>query len=65
MTDIYRPADGRRVPLPGGDGKQLWPDSGLPVDFSNPFAARMVRDGDLVKVEAEKRSTKKTAGDSA
>lgn len=46
--DIYRPSKGRRVPLPGSS--QAWPASGLPVDLSNPYVARLVRDGDLEKV---------------
>lgn len=63
MRDLYRPADGRRVALPGGN--EAWPISGLPADFSNPYVARLVRDGDLVKVPNAPRKGKKPAGDDA
>lgn len=63
--DIYRPAQGRRVPLPGSN--QAWPASGLPADLSNPYVARLVRDGDLEKIPATagQRKARKPAGDDA
>lgn len=71
MTTLYRPADGRRVRLPGGS--QDWPASGLPADLSNPYVARLVRDKDLVPVKggvqintpAVRNPAKKHAGDGA
>jgi len=57
---LYRPADGRTVRLPGGT--QDWPASGLPADLSNPYVARLVRDGDIVPVVAK---PKKPAGGGA
>ena len=48
----YAPAPGKRVVLPsGGD----WPVDGLPVDFSNPYQSRLVRDGDLMPVTEKKK----------
>ena len=49
MSDLYRPTKGRRVPLPGSNA--TWPESGIPIDLSNPYVARLVRDGDLEKVQ--------------
>lgn len=60
--DHYRPAGGRRVPLPGSN--QDWPAEGLPADLSNPYVARLIRDGDLVKVSGQKKA-RKPAGDAA
>ncbi|QRM55145.1 hypothetical protein [Sinorhizobium sp. BG8] len=48
MPNLYRPAPGRRVPMSPGNSD--WPSDGLPVDFSNPYQARLVKDGDLVPV---------------
>lgn len=48
MSKLYRPAPGRRVALPLGNTD--WPQDGLPVDLSNPYQARLVKDGDLVPV---------------
>ncbi|MFD1328292.1 hypothetical protein [Mycoplana ramosa] len=45
MSTLYRPAPGRRVAVPFSNSD--WPADGLPVDFSNPYQARLVKDGDL------------------
>lgn len=58
--DLYRPAKGRRVPLPGSN--QDWPAEGLPADLANPYVARLVRDGDLVKVSDDSGVDAETSG---
>jgi hypothetical protein len=49
MTDLYRPVKGRRIPMP--NNAPDWPADGRPVNFASPYESRLVRDGDLVKVE--------------
>lgn len=62
--DLYRPAKGRRVPLPGSN--QDWPATGLPADLANPYVARLVRDGDLEVVETSgQKKGRNPAGDEA
>lgn len=63
MSDLYRPSEGRTVKLPSSN--QDWPDSGLPADLSNPYVARLVRDGDLEKIKPGRRAAKNPAGDDA
>ena len=49
MTDLYRPKKGLRVPMPSGQPD--WPAEGRPVNFAVTYEARLVADGDLVKIE--------------
>jgi hypothetical protein len=51
MTDIiagraYVPARGQRVVMPGN--QMDWPQDGQPVDITDIYQVRMVRDGDLI-----------------
>lgn len=59
MPDIYKPAPGKRVPMPYGQPD--WPEDGRPVNSSSAWEARLVADGDLVKVETP-ASTGKNGG---
>ncbi|HXV31861.1 MAG TPA: hypothetical protein VD840_16165 [Sinorhizobium sp.] len=49
MTDLYRPRQGLRIAMPAGQPD--WPQSGRPVNFANPYESRLVKDGDLEKIE--------------
>ncbi|WP_438752060.1 hypothetical protein [Pararhizobium sp. O133] len=49
MSDLYRPKKGLHVPMP--HGQPDWPDEGRRVNFANPYEARLVRDGDIVRIE--------------
>ncbi|MBB3315119.1 hypothetical protein FHT77_000961 [Rhizobium sp. BK181] len=61
MTVLYKPRDaGLRIPMPGRQGD--WPADGHPVNFASPYEARLVRDGDLVKVKT-KPAPKNPAGE--
>ncbi|CAD7036412.1 hypothetical protein RHAB21_02521 [Pseudorhizobium halotolerans] len=61
MTNLYRPKQGLRIPLPGRQGE--WPKDGRPVDFSSAYEARLVKDGDLVLIETD-AEPEKTGGKS-
>lgn len=51
MSDLYKPRDGLRIPMPGSQPD--WPADGRPVNFASPYEVRLVTDGDLVKVEEQ------------
>ncbi|WP_319517242.1 hypothetical protein [uncultured Martelella sp.] len=51
MAETYRPRSGVRIPMPGGQAD--WPAGGRAVNFANPYEARLVAEGSLVKVEPE------------
>lgn len=61
MPDLYRPAPGRRVPMPSNQPD--WPETGRPVNFASPYESRLVRDGDLVKVETPPKGELPPASD--
>ena len=63
MADKYVPRDGARIPMPGAQPD--WPADGRAVNFANPYEARLVRDGDLVKADPPKPSTSATASGAA
>ncbi|NLS02319.1 hypothetical protein HGP14_02905 [Rhizobium sp. P32RR-XVIII] len=55
MTDLYKPREGLRIPMPGRQPD--WPAEGRPVNFASPYEARLVKAGDLVKVEDQPEAT--------
>lgn len=52
MTVRVTVAPGRRVLIPSGDHTRAVPDEPFTVDERNPFWARLLRDGDIVKAPA-------------
>ncbi|MDI7924595.1 hypothetical protein [Ferirhizobium litorale] len=48
---LYRPREGQRIRMP--NGQPDWPADGRPVNFASPYEARLVKDGDLVKVQSK------------
>ncbi|SMD18493.1 hypothetical protein [Rhizobium sp. RU36D] len=53
MTDIYVPAEGKRIRMP--HGQPDWPQDGRPVNQASAYETRLVRDGDLVVKPAPKK----------
>lgn len=61
MTTLYKPREeGLRIPMPGQQGD--WPADGHPVNFASPYEARLVKSGDLVKVEDKQPETTGSSG---
>lgn len=56
MTDIYVPARGQRIPMPGAQPD--WPADGQPIDPLSAYHRRLVADGDLVRKEPTKAAGK-------
>jgi hypothetical protein len=58
MTEIYVPAPGKRIVMPGSQAD--WPEEGQAINPIDPYQARLVKDGDLVlkQAEAEKPAAK-------
>ena len=54
-------ASGRRVLIPQGDHTRSVPDEPFTVDERQPFWARLLRDGDIVRAPAETATTKPAA----
>lgn len=46
MSDIYVPAKGKRIVMPGN--RADWPEEGQPIDPIDPYQRRMLLDGDLI-----------------
>lgn len=53
MTIKVTVASGRRVLIPQGDHTRSVPKEPFTVDETKPFWARLLRDGDIVRVPAE------------
>lgn len=46
MDEIYVPARGQRIPMPGNQPD--WPLDGRPINPIDPYQRRLVLDGDLI-----------------
>lgn len=46
MADIYKPAGGKRIPMPGNQAD--WPQEGRAINPLSGWERRLVADGDLV-----------------
>jgi hypothetical protein len=51
MDEIYKPAPGKRIAMPGFQPD--WPDDGRRINPLSAYELRLVADGDLVLVEDE------------
>ena len=51
MSDLYVPASGKPIPMPGN--QPAWPVDGQAINPVDPMHHRMVLDGDLVIKPAE------------
>lgn len=61
MTIKVTVASGRRVLIPQGDHTRSVPDEPFTVGETKPFWARLLRDGDIVRVPAEAAPAKPAA----
>lgn len=51
MTELYRPVNGQRIPMPGNQPD--WPQDGRPINRANPHEAMLLAEGSLEKVPEE------------
>ncbi|WFS01595.1 hypothetical protein [Rhizobium tumorigenes] len=51
MADKYKPAPGKRIPMPGNQAD--WPEEGRALDPLSGYENRLVADGDLKLVNGE------------
>ena len=65
MTIRVSVAPGRRVLIPAGNHTRTVPDEPFTVDERNPFWARLLRDGDIVKAPASTASAQPTTAATA
>jgi hypothetical protein len=60
MTDLYKPRDGLRIPMPGNQPD--WPVDGRSVNLASSYEARLVKDGDLIKIEDQQPEATGSSG---
>lgn len=51
MSELYRPVNGQRIPMPGGEPD--WPQDGRPINEFNTYEARLLAEGALERVPEE------------
>lgn len=45
MSELYRPVNGQRIPMPGGEPD--WPQDGRAINHFNTYEARLLAEGSL------------------
>jgi hypothetical protein len=56
MSELYVPAHGRRVIMPGDQPD--WPADGMPVNRADPHHRRLMADGDIILKPAAQKPAK-------